>query len=89
MAAVARTRPYTVDSRMVMGAEHAALLDRDRQDETLGGAAVILTDDDVLRDVDQTTGQVAGLSGLQRRIRQALAGPCEAMKYSRTESPSL
>src|SRR5699024_234755 len=66
----------TVDRglRVLVGPQHAALLDRDRKDQPLGGAAVVLADDDVLRDVHQTTGQVARLGGLQRRVRQALAG---------------
>ena len=38
------------------------------------GAAVILRDDAVLRDVDQTPGQVARVCGLQRGVREALAG---------------
>src|SRR6201990_2602088 len=38
------------------------------------GAAVVLRDDAVLRDVDQTAGQVAGVRGLQRGVREALAG---------------
>ena len=37
-------------------------------------AAIGLGDDDVLRHVDQTTRQVTGVRGLQRGIRQALAG---------------
>jgi len=42
--------------------------------DAVGGAAVVLGDDQVLRHVDQTAGQVAGVRGLQRRVRQALAG---------------
>ena len=37
--------------------------------------AIRMADDDVLRDVDQTAGQVAGVGGLQRRIGQPFAGP--------------
>ena len=37
-------------------------------------AAIGLGDDHVLRHVDQATGQVTGVRGLQRGIRQALAG---------------
>jgi len=36
-------------------------------------AAIVLADDHVLRHVDQAAGQVAGVGGLERRIRQALA----------------
>ena len=38
------------------------------------GAAVLLADDDVLRDVHQTTGQVARVGGPQRGVGQTLAG---------------
>src|SRR3546814_5942317 len=38
------------------------------------GSAVVLDDDGVLGDVDQTARQVAGVGGLQRGIGQALAG---------------
>ena len=38
------------------------------------GAAIVLRDDAVLRHVDQTAGQVAGVRGLQRGVREALAG---------------
>jgi hypothetical protein len=38
------------------------------------GAAVDLGDDAVLRHVDQTARQIAGVGGLQRRVGQALAG---------------
>ena len=38
------------------------------------GAAIVLRDDAVLRHVDQTTRQVAGVRGLQRGVREALAG---------------
>ena len=36
-------------------------------------AAIVLDHDQVLRDVDQTAGQVAGVRRLQRRVREALA----------------
>ena len=42
--------------------------------EALVGAAVDRVDDAVLRDVDQTAGQVAGVGRLQRGVGQALAG---------------
>ncbi len=43
-------------------------------DDAALGAAVVLADDDVLRDVHQTTGQVARVGGTQRGVRQTLAG---------------
>src|SRR6478609_6974527 len=47
---------------------------RDRHRQATVGAAVVLTDDDVLRHVDQTTGQVPRVGGAQRGVGQALAG---------------
>ena len=38
------------------------------------GAAIEFGDDRVLGDVDQTTGQVARVRRLQRRVRETLAG---------------
>ena len=46
---------------------------RDRHRQATVGAAVVLTDDDVLRHVDQATGQVARVGGAQRGVGQALA----------------
>ena len=42
--------------------------------DTVVGAAVLLADDDVLRYVDQTAGQIPGVSRTQGGVRQALAG---------------
>ena len=51
-----------------------ALVDRrDRHRQAAVGAAVVLADDDVLRHVDETTGEVARVGGTQRGVRQALA----------------
>ena len=50
----------------------AALDDRPRLD-AVERAAVVLVDDDVLRHVDQTAGQVARVGGLERRVGQTLA----------------
>ena len=49
-------------------------LGRDRHVEALGGAAVGLADDDILRDVHQTTGEVAGVGGAECGVGQTLAG---------------
>src|SRR5215213_2920329 len=46
----------------------------DRHDDATVGAAVLLADDDVLRDVDQPAGEVAGVRGTERRVGQALTG---------------
>src|ERR1700674_1731751 len=41
--------------------------------DAVGSSAVALVDDDVLRDVDEAASEVAGVGGLQCRVRQALA----------------
>ena len=43
-----------------------------RDPQAVGGAAVDLTDDDLLRDIDHAAGQVAGVSGTQSGIGQTL-----------------
>ena len=45
-----------------------------RSGQTAQRAAVLLVDDDVLCDVDQTTGQITGVGRLQGGIGQTLAG---------------
>ncbi|SHV88572.1 Uncharacterised protein [Mycobacteroides abscessus subsp. abscessus] len=49
-----------------------SLLLRNNHVDATFGAAVVLADDDVLRDVDQTTGQVTRVRGTKRGVRQAL-----------------
>ena len=61
------------DARGERGHDRAGIDDGAHLDAELG-AAVVLRDDAVLRDVDQTAGQVAGVRGLQRGVREALAG---------------
>jgi hypothetical protein len=51
-----------------------AALDERADSDAVHGAAVVLGDDRVLGDVDQPPGQVPGVGGLERRVRQALAG---------------
>ena len=46
----------------------------ERVGDALVGAAVLLADDDVLRDVDETAGQVTGVGGVAGRVDQALTG---------------
>ena len=45
----------------------------DRHRESTLGATVVFANDDVLRHVHQTTREVAGVGGTQRRVREALA----------------
>src|SRR5204862_6363886 len=40
----------------------------------LDGAAILLADGDVLRDVDETTREVAGVGRLERGVGQTLTG---------------
>ena len=49
-------------------------LDDGAHQRAVVGAAIVLGHDQVLRHVDQAARQVAGVRGLQRRVRQALAG---------------
>ena len=43
-----------------------------RDVDAFDGSAIVLADDDVLRHVDETTGEVAGVSGLERGVGEAL-----------------
>ena len=42
--------------------------------DAAAGAAVVFTDDDVLGDVDQTAGEITGVSRAKRGVHQALTG---------------
>ena len=53
--------------------EDLAALDDRRHDDPVDRAAVFLRDDDVLRDVDETAREVAGVGRLERRVGEALA----------------
>ncbi len=56
-------------------AEHSVRVPaRDLETQTAVGAAVLLADDDVLGDVDQTTGEVTRVGGTQSGVRQTLTG---------------
>ena len=65
-----RTADQALGKALDGGVALADLADHD----ALGGVAVFLTDDDLLRDVDKAAGQVAGVGGTQSGIGQALAG---------------
>jgi len=52
------------------------------------GAAIEFIDDDVLRDVDETAGQVARVRGLRAVSARPLRAPWVEMKYSNTVRPS-
>jgi hypothetical protein len=51
-----------------------AAFDQRAHVHAVAGAAVVFGDDQILRHVDQAARQVARVRGLQRRVRQALAG---------------
>ena len=60
-----RPQPAAVGTGLELGHRHL---------DVLLGAAVLLADDHVLGDVDQTPGQVARVGRAERRVGQALAG---------------
>ncbi len=68
--------------------DHAAVVNNLADGDALGSAAVHLADDDLLRNVHQAAGQIAGVGGAQRGIGKALAGAAEELKYSRMLRPS-
>lgn len=66
-------RRATEDTSAERGDDLAGVDDR-RHRQTGFGSAIDMRDDAILRDVDETAGQVTGVGGLQSRICQALAG---------------
>ena len=68
---VARVREQAAADQVLV---ELALLVVERVRNALGGAAIDLADDDVLRDVDQTTGQVTRVCRTQRGVGQTLTG---------------
>src|SRR5690606_2099781 len=64
----------TAEDPLAEADQHVAALDHRPQGDAAGRAAVFLGDDRVLGHVDQTTGQVTGVGGLQGGVGQALAG---------------
>src|SRR5690606_18221380 len=71
-----RVRVDHVDSRhttknpVTQRFDHFTAFNQRLQGVTLGGAAVVLGDDEVLRNVDQTAGQVTRVGSLKSRIGQ-------------------
>ena len=54
--------------------QHAQRVRRgDRQVQSTGRAAVVFADDDILRDVHETTGEVPGVGGTESGVCEALA----------------
>jgi hypothetical protein len=60
---------------------------RDRQVEALARAAVVLADDDILRDVDETAREVARVRRTERRVGEALAGTVRGDEVLRHRQP--
>ena len=61
--------------------------DEGADDKTVLGAAIVLNDDQILRHIDQTTGQVTRVGGLKRGIGQTLTGTVrrdEVLKHVQT-----
>ena len=58
---------HQVDVKRALVVEHGRI-------DAIAGAAVLFVHDDVLRDVDETTGEVTGVGGTKRRIRHTLSG---------------
>jgi hypothetical protein len=69
-----RTGVGTVLDVLVQDQLTVRIGDGDRRDQATLGAAVLFADDDVLRHVHQTTGQVTRVGGTQRGVGQTLTG---------------
>ena len=63
----------TQNARGQIGHNLTGIDDRTHND-AVGGAAIADGNDRILRDVNETTGQVTGIGGLQRRICKTLTG---------------
>src|SRR5690606_22692724 len=63
-------RGHTTKNPVTQRFDHFTAFNQRLQGVTLGGAAVVLGDDEVLRNVDQTAGQVTRVGSLKSRIGQ-------------------
>src|SRR6185436_1083961 len=63
----------TADDAVAQRLEDVAAFHDRRDDDAVEGLAVLLGDDDVLRDVDETAREVAGVGGLERGVGETLA----------------
>ena len=64
---------HTTDDAVAQLLENLATLGDGRDLDPVLGAAVVLDDDDVLRHVDQTAGEIARVGGLERGVGETLA----------------
>ena len=62
------------------GNDNVAAVDNRTNNDAALGAAVGLGNDDILRNVDQTTGKVTGVRGFQSRIGQTFTGTVGGIK---------
>src|SRR5205823_182404 len=63
---------YATDDAVTQRLDDLTGFDHGADVDAVDGAAVVLGDDDVLGHVNQTTGEVTGVSSLERGIRQSL-----------------
>ena len=63
----------TAEDALADGGDNVAAVNDRTDDNAAFGAAVGFGNDDVLRHVNQTAGQITGVRGLQRRIGQTFA----------------
>ncbi len=65
---------HAAHNAVAQGLDDLAGFDDGLNKDTLRGAAIVLGDDHVLRDIHQPARQVAGVGGFQRRVGQTFAG---------------
>ena len=66
-------RGHTAEHALAQTLDHIATFDQWRHHKPVGSAAILLGQHQVLRHIDQSAREVAGVRGLQRRIGQTLA----------------
>ena len=77
----------TADDAVAQRLDDFAGFDDGHDEDAVGGAAVGLGDDDVLRDVDETAGEVAGVGRLERGVGETLTravGRDEVLEHGET-----
>src|SRR5579862_4918716 len=65
---------YAANDAVAQRLNDFAGFDNGFDEDAFGGAAIILGDDHILRNVNQAPREVTGIGRLERRIRQTLAG---------------
>ena len=80
-------RGHTTEDALAQWLDDIAALDNRLHHQALIGTTVDRGDDHVLGNIDQTTGQIPGVGGLERRIGETLTrtvGRDEVLKYVQT-----